>query len=418
MVKLKIIPILLLLLFVGGGASHHKTTGNVISIDSVLTTTTFNQIILPDSAYINPYFDSAGSVYIDNNGVIYRHNGLSWVLISGISQQTLDDTASSIRSSSSELDTSGDHIWTGSNTFTSGLTITNGVLSIGDDRGTPGSIILTDGINGTITEQAPLGTVISYTVTPPFQLVPGVRQNDGDGVEYWGQLNLVTGVFGILPAANGGADSSVYATRYYTNSTISQYLLLSDTSSLSRRIDLKLNASDSSIYVTRTYAASTYQPRLGYTPVRVLSVSGTPSSDLTGTTNETNLYSVFVPAGVVNSTTSLEIKVAWEKTGTAGTILSQVKLSTTSGTTGTVISNATILGAATQSITTNLTVWASSSSSELSYVGANYLSVAVLLGTANVDFTNGGWINFTGTLGSGSDHFRIKGVTVKIESQN
>ncbi len=62
---------------------HHKTTGNIVSIDTVLTTTRFNQLIIPNTFYCNPNFDSTNSIAIVD-GVLYYNDGLGgWIAFGG-----------------------------------------------------------------------------------------------------------------------------------------------------------------------------------------------------------------------------------------------------------------------------------------------------------------------------------------------
>ncbi len=105
-------------------------------------------------------------------------------------------------------------------------------------------------------------------------------------------------------------------------------------------------------------------------------------------------------------------------TGTAGAKTCLVKFSSSQGTTGTSMSSSIALGATTVGVQHILTVWASAVNSETSFAGTAFINSTVALATSGVDFTNGGWINLTGTLGSGSDHMRVYGYTVLIESQN
>ncbi len=68
-----------------------------------------------------------------------------------------------------------------------------------------------------------------------------------------------------------------------------------------------------------------------FTPVFTLSVSGTPSSTVTGTTSETFVTQVAVPAGLIGANGNVEFNVFYKKVGTAGIATFNIRLDTVSG---------------------------------------------------------------------------------------
>lgn len=101
----KLILVLILLPFLSygqGGVKHHKTTGNIISVDTVLTTTIFNQIEVPNVPYCNPNYDSLHSLIISGVYILYKSARVArWDTLNlatiGVSQGTLNDSCFVLR---------------------------------------------------------------------------------------------------------------------------------------------------------------------------------------------------------------------------------------------------------------------------------------------------------------------------------
>lgn len=156
----------------------------------------------------------------------------------------------------------------------------------------------------------------------------------------------------------------------------------------------------------------------GYNLEKIIAQSGTASANLTGSTSETNLAIVTIPAGVMSANARLKIEVLLLFTGTAGTKTFRLRHSTTSGDVsgGTNYSQvAAVAASLSASITAN--IWnTNSTSAQVGYapasltVGTSTLTVV----TGALATTNISYLNLNGVLGNSGDAMQIVGYTVTL----
>lgn len=170
----------------------------------------------------------------------------------------------------------------------------------------------------------------------------------------------------------------------------------------------------SSFFLTPAQAAAIYQPLLGYTPSRRIVAKSNVSVSYTGTTNESTLFSIHIPAGTVAANDVISIQFRNTKTGSAGNIRTRIRVHTsTGGSVGTAFSSGTII-----SDTTGLTILYNSqqrflvfknSLSSSSYLPSSANSAAdlnqlnIAIGTLTNDFASDQYIIITTILGNSGD---------------
>lgn len=150
---------------------------------------------------------------------------------------------------------------------------------------------------------------------------------------------------------------------------------------------------------------------LGYTPARFLKASGAAVA-LTGTTSETILSYVNVPAGTMGANSAIEIDSVWSVVGSGGVwnMIVRIVAGTSAGTTGGTALMDSAVTAANNVRWNGLIVNANATNSQLLYPRAlaAFNSSATALGTAAVDTSAAFTISLNGKLAAGADALTLR----------
>ena len=149
----------------------------------------------------------------------------------------------------------------------------------------------------------------------------------------------------------------------------------------------------------------------GFTP-RVLGASGAGSAALTGTTSETILGYVNIPAGLLGPNSAIEVDTVWDVTGTGGTWDAIVRLvaGTSAGTlAGTALLNSAVT-AGNKVRWNGLICNANSLSSQFLFARAvaAFTSSTAALGTSAIDTAAAFTLSINGKLASAGDSLTLK----------
>ncbi len=157
----------------------------------------------------------------------------------------------------------------------------------------------------------------------------------------------------------------------------------------------------------------------GGTMERIIAQSGAASTNFSGSTSETNLAIVTVPAGIMNANGKLKVDVLWVYTGTAGAKTYNLRVSTVSGATtgGTNYSNNSFAASTLSAYVRDVCIWnANSTSSQVGFaqasttVGTSTLTVQ----TSTINTSNVFYLNINGILANSADAMQVLGYTVTL----
>jgi len=141
-----------------------------------------------------------------------------------------------------------------------------------------------------------------------------------------------------------------------------------------------------------------------------------PNAALTGTTSETAMFDVTVPANAMGPLGVLRITTAWTMTNDANNKQLRARLSTTANSIlGSMVQNVGSTSAAVaqvQSLTRNTNATGSQLTHAVGQLNP-YIAVPAALTSASVDTTQVTHITLTGTLAVGTDTLTLLGVTVE-----
>ena len=147
--------------------------------------------------------------------------------------------------------------------------------------------------------------------------------------------------------------------------------------------------------------------------------NNTGTYSVTGTTAETIAYEVMIPANTISSGSIEFDYIAIRVTGTAGSITSRIKVSTVSGTLGTLISSTSMSGSNYWMKPRRTMVYKSATSSLIIATNSNQVDDSVVMtinpptSSINIDWTVNQYIQFTLQNASAADTSALQFASIK-----
>lgn len=169
-------------------------------------------------------------------------------------------------------------------------------------------------------------------------------------------------------------------------------------------------------------AATTWNATLhggaGGTTIGQYVAQGAPGTAITGTTTETVLANILIPAGLVTAGDEVSVTTYWNFTGVAGTKTTKVYLNSTAVAGGTAYLN--VAGGATDLSANYVTfLFPTASNAEVGgLVGGAVGRFTSVLPSGSIDLTLPAYLVLTATLASAADTATLVGYSIIVNKNN
>lgn len=165
--------------------------------------------------------------------------------------------------------------------------------------------------------------------------------------------------------------------------------------------------------------AGVVHPGAGGVPLGVVfEKAGLSSVSITGSTSETVLGTVKIPANTLGANARVIVRTFWNFTGTAGTKTTKIYLNSVASTSGSPVTYLSAAGASGDlSGVYETFIWANNATNSQSgglTTGANGRSTAAVLPTSAFDTTSDVYLVFTATLANSADTAALAAVQVEV----